>query len=197
MSWWVISTSLAKWQPWSHQTHGQQCQVEALLGFAILFDRACQVDRITNSPVSRPKACDLILFGSADKISSIAQFRDIQLLLWFVIAGRHLPFYRVTATVFAIWFGSETVLGIPATFLKEGLHGVVADPFGTSMCTILVGLLFAVPLYAMNSKSGIFKMVENDRQITLVMTLFPWWQGCSGSAPPPRERWQRFPAACR
>lgn len=58
----------------------------------------------------------------------------------FAIAGRHLPFYMVTATVFATWFGSETVLGIPATFLGEGLHGVVADPFGASLCLILVGL---------------------------------------------------------
>jgi len=68
----------------------------------------------------------------------------------FAIAGRQLPFYMVTATVFATWFGSETVLGIPATFLKEGLHGVVADPFGASMCLILVGLFFAAPLYRMN-----------------------------------------------
>ncbi len=68
----------------------------------------------------------------------------------FAIAGRHLPFYMVTATVFATWFGSETVLGIPATFLKEGLHGVVADPFGASLCLIMVGLFFAAPLYRMN-----------------------------------------------
>jgi SSS family solute:Na+ symporter len=68
----------------------------------------------------------------------------------FAIAGRGLPFYMVTATVFATWFGSETVLGIPAIFLKEGLHGVVADPFGASMCLILVGLFFAAPLYRMN-----------------------------------------------
>jgi len=68
----------------------------------------------------------------------------------FAVAGRHLPFYMVTATVFATWFGSETVLGIPATFLKEGLHGVVADPFGSSLCLILVGLFFAAPLYRMN-----------------------------------------------
>lgn len=46
----------------------------------------------------------------------------------------------VTATVFATWIGSETVLGIPATFLKEGLGGVVSDPFGSSLCLILVGL---------------------------------------------------------
>ncbi|MFT3930375.1 MAG: sodium:solute symporter family protein [Spongiibacteraceae bacterium] len=67
----------------------------------------------------------------------------------FAVAGRHLPFYMVTATVFATWFGSETVLGIPATFLQENLHGVVADPFGSSLCLILVGLLFARPLYRM------------------------------------------------
>ena len=66
------------------------------------------------------------------------------------IAGRSLPFYMVTATVFATWFGAETVLGIPAIFLKEGLHGVVADPFGAALCLILVGLFFAAPLYRMN-----------------------------------------------
>jgi len=69
---------------------------------------------------------------------------------YYVVAGRHLPIYIVTATVFATWFGSETVLGIPATFLKEGLHGIVADPFGSSMCLILVGLFFARKLYRMN-----------------------------------------------
>ena len=67
----------------------------------------------------------------------------------FAIAGRHLPFYMVTATVFATWFGSETVLGIPATFLDEGFAGIVADPFGASLCLIFVGLFFAVPLYRM------------------------------------------------
>jgi len=58
----------------------------------------------------------------------------------FAIAGRNLPFYVVTATVFATWFGSETVLGIPATFLQGGLNSIVADPFGASLCLILVGL---------------------------------------------------------
>ena len=67
----------------------------------------------------------------------------------FAVAGRHLPFYMVTATVFATWFGSEAVLGIPATFLEENLGGIVEDPFGSSLCLILVGLLFARPLYRM------------------------------------------------
>ncbi|QJR16791.1 sodium:solute symporter family protein [Usitatibacter palustris] len=68
----------------------------------------------------------------------------------FAIAGRRLPMYIVTATVFATWFGSETVLGIPATFMKEGFSGIIADPFGSSLCLILVGLFFARPLYRMN-----------------------------------------------
>lgn len=67
----------------------------------------------------------------------------------FAVAGRHLPFYMVTATVFATWFGSEAVLGIPATFLEGNLGSIVADPFGTSLCLILVGIFFAAPLYRM------------------------------------------------
>src|SRR5512135_820147 len=90
----------------------------------------------------------------------------------FAVAGRHLPFYMVTATVFATWFGSETVLGIPATFLKEGLHGVVADPFGASMCLILVGLFFAAPLYRMNLLTiGDFYKKKFGRNVEVLTTI--------------------------
>ncbi|MBI3057085.1 MAG: sodium:solute symporter family protein [Betaproteobacteria bacterium] len=68
----------------------------------------------------------------------------------FVVAGRTLPFYVVAATVFATWFGSETVLGIPAKFAKDGLGGIIEDPFGSSMCLVLVGMFFAARLYRMD-----------------------------------------------
>ena len=68
----------------------------------------------------------------------------------YAVAGRSLPFYVVTATVFATWFGSETVLGIPAQFIQTGLGGIVEDPFGSSMCLVLVGLFFAAKLYKMD-----------------------------------------------
>ena len=67
----------------------------------------------------------------------------------YVVAGRHLPLYIVTATVFATWFGAEAVLGISATFVQDGLRGIVEDPFGASMCLILVGMFFAAKLYRM------------------------------------------------
>lgn len=68
----------------------------------------------------------------------------------YVVAGRSLPLYITTATVFATWFGSETVLGTSSTFLEEGLLGIAADPFGASLCLILVGLFYARKLYRMN-----------------------------------------------
>ena len=68
----------------------------------------------------------------------------------FAIAGRHLPLVMIVTTTFATWFGSETVLGIPAKFVNSGLNGVVEDPFGAGSCLILVGLFFASKLYRMN-----------------------------------------------
>ena len=65
-------------------------------------------------------------------------------------AGRSLPLPVVIATVFATWFGSETVLGIPARFAEQGLSGTVEDPFGASLCLIFVGLFFARKLYRLN-----------------------------------------------
>jgi SSS family solute:Na+ symporter len=91
----------------------------------------------------------------------------------FVVAGRHLPLPMVTATVFATWFGAETVLGISATFVQEGLGGVVADPFGASLCLIIAGLFFAPLLYRMNLLTiGDFYRVRFNRAVELIMTVF-------------------------
>lgn len=68
----------------------------------------------------------------------------------FAIAGRKLPLAMIVTTTFATWFGSETVLGIPAKFVNGGLHDVIEDPFGAGTCLILVGLFFAGKLYRMN-----------------------------------------------
>ena len=68
----------------------------------------------------------------------------------YAVAGRNLPLPVIIATTFATWFGSETVLGVSAQFVREGLGGVVEDPFGASMCLVLVGLFFAYRLYKRN-----------------------------------------------
>lgn len=90
----------------------------------------------------------------------------------FAVAGRRLPLPIVTATVFATWFGAETVLGISATFVNEGLRGVVADPFGSSLCLILAGLFFANKLYRLNLLTiGDYYRLRYNRPVEVATTL--------------------------
>src|SRR5260221_1106492 len=67
-----------------------------------------------------------------------------------VVAGRSLPLYMNTATVFATWFGAETVLSVSAEFARSGLGGIIADPFGSSFCLVIVALFFARAFYRMD-----------------------------------------------
>lgn len=90
----------------------------------------------------------------------------------FILAGRSLPIYVVIATVFATWFGSEAVLGIPAKFVESGLGGIVADPFGAGMCLIFVGVFFAARLYRMKLMTiGDFFRQKYSRNVELMVSL--------------------------
>lgn len=90
----------------------------------------------------------------------------------YVTTGRHLPFYITVATVFATWFGAETVLGISATFVKDGMSGIVADPFGSSFALIFFGLFFALPLYRMNLMTlGDFYRQRYGRAVEIITSV--------------------------
>jgi len=102
----------------------------------------------------------------------LAAARRVHTAKDFAVAGRSLPLPIVTATVFATWFGAETVFGISATFVKEGLHGVVADPFGSSLCLILAGLFFARRLYRLNLLTiGDYYRLRYNRTVEVLCTL--------------------------
>src|SRR6266550_2013247 len=102
----------------------------------------------------------------------LAAARRVHTTKDFAVAGRSLPLPVVTATVFATWFGAETVFGISATFVKEGLHGVVADPFGSSLCLILAGLFFARRLYRLNLLTiGDYYRLRYNRSVEVLCTL--------------------------
>jgi len=68
----------------------------------------------------------------------------------YVLAGRSLPLYMNAATVFATWFGAESVLSVSVEFSKSGLGGIIADPFGSSMCLVIVAVFFARAFYRMD-----------------------------------------------
>lgn len=89
----------------------------------------------------------------------------------YITAGRALPMVVVVAMVFATWFGAETVLGIPATFLDENLGATVADPFGASLALILFGVFFARPLYRMQLLTlGDFFRQRYNRPVEVVIS---------------------------
>jgi len=99
----------------------------------------------------------------------------------FILAGRKLSLVMATATEFATWFGSETVLGASSKMADGGLMAVIEDPFGASLCLILVGLFFARPLYRMQLLTFgdyyrvIFgKKAEFIAAVSLIVSYFGW-----------------------
>jgi solute:Na+ symporter, SSS family len=90
----------------------------------------------------------------------------------FAVAGRSLPLPVVTATVFATWFGAEAVFGVSATFVQEGLGGVVADPFGASLCLVIAGIFYGTKLYKLNVMTlGDFFRMRYNRTVEILTTL--------------------------
>jgi SSS family solute:Na+ symporter len=90
----------------------------------------------------------------------------------YLVAGRSLPLYMSAATVFATWFGAETVLSVSATFAKDGLGGIVADPFGSSFCLLFVALFFARAFYRMDLLTiGDFYRKRYSKPVELITSL--------------------------
>jgi len=65
----------------------------------------------------------------------------------YLIAGRSLPLYMNTATVFATWFGAETCLGAAGRVYEGGLAGGSAEPFGYALCLVFMALAFSMTLW--------------------------------------------------
>ena len=90
----------------------------------------------------------------------------------YLVAGRSLPLYMNMATVFATWFGAETVLSVSATFAKDGLGGVVGDPFGSSMALVIVALFFAAGFYKMGLLTiGDFYKKRYNKKVELITSV--------------------------
>lgn len=65
----------------------------------------------------------------------------------YLVAGRQLGPVLATFSIFATWFGAETIVGSAGTTWREGLSAASAEPFGYGLCLIVMGLVFAVPLW--------------------------------------------------
>lgn len=65
----------------------------------------------------------------------------------YLLAGRNLGYTLATFSIFATWFGAETVVGSAGNAYRDGVSLASAEPFGYGLCLLLMGLIFAVPLW--------------------------------------------------
>lgn len=65
----------------------------------------------------------------------------------YLLAGRRLGPGLATFTIFATWFGAETCIGAAGRVYEGGLFNSTSDPFGYTACLLLLGLVFAAPLW--------------------------------------------------
>ncbi|MFN0197691.1 MAG: sodium:solute symporter family protein [Planctomycetaceae bacterium] len=90
----------------------------------------------------------------------------------FMVAGRSLPLYMNFACVFATWFGAETVLSVSAKFADKGLGFVSGDPFGASVCLVLVAFFFARTFYRLELLTiGDYYHVRYGKFVEVVTSL--------------------------
>ncbi|MGE0828561.1 MAG: sodium:solute symporter [Hyphomonadaceae bacterium] len=61
----------------------------------------------------------------------------------YFVAGRNLGFLAVSLSVFATWFGAETILSSSAEIAGGGLAGGRAEPFGYALCLVGMALFIA------------------------------------------------------
>lgn len=99
----------------------------------------------------------------------------------YLIAGRNLGYLLATFSIFATWFGAETVVGSAGLAYDEGVSIGSAEPFGYGLCLLLMGLFFARPLWRrkLTTLADLFRQrygttVERTAAIILIPSSILW-----------------------
>jgi Na+/proline symporter len=99
----------------------------------------------------------------------------------YLIAGRQLGYTLATFSIFATWFGAETVVGAAGNAYRDGVSLGSAEPFGYALCLVLMGAVFAVPLWkrGLTTLADLFRMrysvsVERVAAIILIPSSILW-----------------------
>jgi solute:Na+ symporter, SSS family len=77
----------------------------------------------------------------------IAVSRKIASEADYLLAGRRLGVGLAAFSIFATWFGAETIVGAAGSIYADGLSGGSSDPFGYGVCLVVLGLAIAAPLW--------------------------------------------------
>jgi SSS family transporter len=61
----------------------------------------------------------------------------------FIVAGRNLPLWICSASIFATWFGTGIMMGAATSGYDRDMLMMVGEPFGSALALFLSGLFFA------------------------------------------------------
>ena len=69
--------------------------------------------------------------------------RESHSLADFTVAGRKMPLWLCSISVFATWFGGGTMMGAATAAYEGDTLLMVGEPFGSGVCLLLTGIFFA------------------------------------------------------
>jgi len=99
----------------------------------------------------------------------------------YLLAGRRLGYTLLTFSIFATWFGAETVIGSAGSVYADGISFASPEPFGYGLCLIVMGLVFAAPLWRrkLTTLADLFRQrfsvtVERTAAIILIPASILW-----------------------
>lgn len=99
----------------------------------------------------------------------------------YLLAGRRLGYPLAIFSIFATWFGAETIVGSGSRAYREGVSLASAEPFAYALCLFLMGLVFAVPLWhrKLTTLADLFRTrysvsVERFAAVTLIPSSVLW-----------------------
>jgi SSS family transporter len=99
----------------------------------------------------------------------------------YLLAGRQLGPLMAGLSVFATWFGAETCIGAAGSVYEMGLAGATIDPFGYTACLVVMGAVFAIPLWRrhLTTLADLFRQryspaIENLAVILIAPTSVMW-----------------------
>lgn len=95
---------------------------------------------------------NLVLWGvfayvGAQLVVGLLVSRKISTEADYLLGGRRFGYGLLVMTIFATWFGAETCIGASGEVYAHGLAGARMDPFGYTICLLLMGLFIAAPLW--------------------------------------------------
>jgi SSS family transporter len=128
-----------------------------------------------------PVLAGVLVYVALQLAVGIAVSRRIRTEDDYLVAGRRLGPFLATVSIFATWFGAETCVGATGSLYLDGLGAHSVEPFAYGLCLLLMGLVFARPMWraGITTVADLFRRrfgpeVETLAALVLIPTSLFW-----------------------